>query len=225
MKIKIVPRKYVPSVLPDGCTTLAVDGKQSAIACFSSKDLQAIVARNNRVVGRRPGRESQREADSGHDGDFQFQVKSARGVSTIVFVQASNEMWAESSISRRGLTDLFAKAFAATMKHWGWMPSHLHVRIVARASTKWMGLSRIRRHKGIYLMWLNPRLLRDYSSQSIWRVIIHELAHQKRSRESEQPKDGEGDHDDRFCELLGMIDKIAAKNPDDCKHFRDDAVQ
>jgi len=233
MKIKIVPRSSIVGRLPEGCSALPLNAKQAAVACFSEGDLRSFGRGGEGSAGGRQerSRASRNVSALGGRQDFVLYVKGIRGASVPIYVHVRRDVWLETSMTESTLKKLFSKVFSDTMRRWKWAPNNLHVLIAARPSSRWLARSRLPRREGVLAginsIEINPKLLKSYSPHAHWRCLVHEFAHLKRNLEPGVIMKGRawrGGHDDRFCDLLGMVDPIVANSPKDCRYYRDDVT-
>jgi len=201
-------------------TKTQLDGEQKAIAAWTEKSFaQGLLCR-----GCSPIRSLDSKVKAKEKFLFQIPVIGAsKKTSVSVSVFVSSKTWAKSKVSPDALASIFESAFESTYRHWGWVPDSLTVTIDPSMTPARMGMAASGDYAA-YRIFLNYRLLASYTAKSIWRVIVHELAHLKREREPVRSPQGSGGHDHRFCELLGLVDELVASNPEDCMRFRDDRV-
>ena len=226
---KMLAGRFVDNARRDGwelgtISYALLDGELRAVTSWVEKAIgRGLIFRGGSPISSSAGKGLPKEK-------FRFRIKPpGASADALVLVYVSDKVWAASSISQRSFGELFLDAYAQAQRHWDWSPSRLIVTVAPLVPAARMGLALIWPESLLwdnasYRLMLNPKLLIGYSSRSIWRVIVHELAHLKRAREPIPPKEETGGHDARFCELLGMVDPIVAKNPVDCIMFRDDVV-
>lgn len=131
-----------------------------------------------------------------------------------------HEPWTKkSAYTIEQIVSIINDALGTTFRLWdGWAPTALWIRPMQ--SDRVMGRASPLRD-GFKSLELNRTLFTEYSADSIRRTILHELAHHKRFDEGELgPGDG---HDERFCELLAMVDEVVRAEPRTrCRYFTDD---
>jgi hypothetical protein len=141
-----------------------------------------------------------------------------------VIGQVRVEGWGK--VSRRsahtfeGLVGAIGNAVSACAKHWQWRADGLSVMIHEGDSA--MGLA-YRPGDGDRRVSLKADLFSLYDLDSIYRTLLHELCHH--AREELYVRDrhpGFDSHDEKFCEMLGMVDPEVGNDPVGCRFFTDE---
>lgn len=120
------------------------------------------------------------------------------------------------------------RAVEACAAAWSWDPTGLSISFFT--GRRAMGLA-YHPGRGDRRIALHHDLLARYDLDSVARTVLHELCHH--AREELHPR---GDihaygraaaatlaHDQKFCEMLAMVDPAVASSPASCRYFDDDA--
>lgn len=160
-------------------------------------------------------------------GSFQkthsVQLKLPKGV-----IQVRN------GVSYEGYTKRFLKAhsFDAIVKvtedaiklcraAWNWEPQNL--RVLTHSEGRAMGIA-YAPGKGVHRISLHSRLVNEYDTMSIFRVILHELCHHYREERFPRSRQMSSafSHDKTFCEALALVDYTVKDSPSQCEFFSDE---
>jgi len=141
----------------------------------------------------------------------QGSVRSADGITYEGFVGATIKVHGFDTIART-----VAQSVALCKAAWDWEPKHL--RVLVHTAGRAMGLA-YNPGKGDHRISLNRRLLTDFDTMSLARVVLHELCHHY--RDERFPKSADS-HDAVFCRELGKVDLVVANDPRGCQFFSDE---
>ena len=106
-------------------------------------------------------------------------------------------------------------------KAWKWLPTGLTISF--HSSGRAAGLA-YEPGNGNRRISIRRDILEKYDIKSLSRLVLHELCHH--AREELHPRrliTTENAHDERFCEMLRMVDSVVAAEPMSCRYFTDDA--
>lgn len=134
-----------------------------------------------------------------------------------------------SGVTFEGYTDRVLKAHSfATMSKlvddattlcasaWGWKARKL--RVLLHGTSRALGLA-YNPGQGVHRISLNTRLINEYDTMSIFRVVLHELCHHYRNETFPLSHNA---HDALFCEALGKVDPIVLQDKKQCQFFTDE---
>lgn len=126
----------------------------------------------------------------------------------------------KSAHSFEALHDAMCRAAEVCTKAWGWVPTGLNIEF--HDGSKAMGLA-YNPGEGNRRISLNRRLFTSYDLDSIYRTTLHELCHHAREELHKRVRfRGFNSHDEKFCEMLGMVDEKVRGSAKMCQFFTDE---
>jgi hypothetical protein len=139
---------------------------------------------------------------------------------------AEIHFWDSVSSASPHATSDFTKAVSECLedvwREWNWAPSKLVIKILGASQSVYGSARAPLFEESRRLICLNPKLLKEYSIDSIKRTILHELAHHEVYDEERESGLSIETHGDRFCELLAMVDPMSRGSKQRCVHFVED---
>ncbi|NEN87921.1 MAG: hypothetical protein F6K48_02965 [Okeania sp. SIO3H1] len=101
---------------------------------------------------------------------------------------------------------------------WGWSPKNLRVMVHNMGNAMGIAFSPGR---GVHKISLHSKLLNEFDTMSIFRVILHEFCHHY--REESFPSNPYDMHDSVFCRELKRVDSVLANDErESCTFFTDE---